>query len=160
MDSELKHIAPKLDQMDGSLGYTVPEGYFDGLAEHILIRCDEDRSSYFDTLPDRVLGQVRQNETPLVRLSWMKWVSAASLLLIYGSLLWMNREETTVPSVASNDIEYEYLLDEVDDIELSELIEMDIVAEDLLEVVETDISEDAIENILLDGELSILEELL
>jgi len=79
--NELKELSPLLAGMEKTNVFTVPEGYFDGLADHALIVCKAEEASvlndlskqehrevpagYFDNLADSIMAKIKavENET-------------------------------------------------------------------------------------------------
>lgn len=86
----------KLKTLVSEPGFTVPDGYFEGL-EQLLAAEGELRGKitetgftvpqgYFDTLTDRVGEQTKRPATPVRRMNPLKWVAyaAASIAVILG----------------------------------------------------------------------------
>src|SRR3954465_14980045 len=79
--NELRELSPLLAGMEKTNVFTVPEGYFEGLADHVLGMCKAEMPSiindfskqehgevpagYFDNLADNIMAKIKaaQNET-------------------------------------------------------------------------------------------------
>lgn len=169
---EIKDIAPTLYSWQAIDGYKVPAQYFDKLYNDVSLRTknDIDLDKYFENLPDKVLGKVYKSKKPII-LRHMPKIAAAITVVCVSLIGWQSYH---LPEVAldeeynsplANNLEYQYLLEEMDDIPIDELMQVGIINEDNIEELlqsmnSVDITDDTFEELLIDQDDISLSDLL
>ena len=159
MSKSFKHIK--------NSGFRVPEGYFDSIEDQVMSKIGEENlkgrisdtgfdlpDNYFEGLEDRVMSKIDKPETKVVslfsrkRLYYISGVAAAILILV--SVL-INRTTTS-----TEDINYEmvenYILDQdMSTYEIASLLTEDDLENSDFEMIDEVISEESLEDYLLDN---------
>ncbi len=109
----------KLKEVVSEPGFSVPDGYFDSLEEHLLLQWKLDEQAnesgftvekgYFETLEQRIADQTYRKESAPIRKigrpTWMAYAAAACIALVAGffgiSTLVNDRPEATGGTLAS-----------------------------------------------------------
>lgn len=170
---EIKEIANTLSQWKHDEGYVIPEGYFNNVSNLVMDRVAEEEKlePYFEALPDRVMDRIKQeednsNHSKTINIKPLyKYLVAAAMLMVAGTLIWSNQEVQPVAPVYSmneytQDLEYieeEMSLEEILD---SEFIEDELLDEILVSGEEYYSADESAEDILYEVGDELLEEFL
>lgn len=129
---EIKDIAPTLAHWDQEEYQKVPAGYFDTLPDQVMdrIQQEEDLKPYFQSLPQQVMSKLQATSRPKVSIYKMLSVAAVFVLLITATILFQSKNDSATQELyVSHDETFEYLLDEIESIEIEDLLETNIITE-------------------------------
>lgn len=142
---EIKDIAPTLSQWQHEEGYTVPSGYFDQLSDAVLSRVHEgDKMDlYFNSLPDRVMNKIDQEENRskenvskvLPIRAFYKYAVAAALLIAVGTMVWTTTSDDITPDTYVMSVETEELNYILDNVSLDDFLTSDIIEDEVFEAL-------------------------
>lgn len=161
INQELKTIAPILSKIKKPIHHNVPDGYFDQLEDQIMSQINilnHDKTKlhvpegYFETVEDQILNIVTDQRTkviPIFKKPFFRIVIAASVVFMLAFISYQlfqkdaDTHQDTFVDLQADEIEYfQYLHQNVDDLDINMLIDNDLVDEsDLFVLSYNDISE-------------------